>query len=118
MKSAWPPLDRALPALGELGKPVRGGHGFRVFACCWSGPRAGATLGRHREPKRSALHYATPRLFSLHPTTQSIFAEVYASMAVSDGFLDIPDVLINLANCHLAKQDYQVRRTKPRRSLV
>ena len=31
-------------------------------------------------------------------------------MAVSDGFLTIPDVLINLANCHLAKQDYQVSR--------
>ncbi|KAG2487876.1 hypothetical protein HYH03_013459 [Edaphochlamys debaryana] len=38
---------------------------------------------------------------------QSIFSEVYASMALSDGFLTIPDVLINLANCHLARQDYQ-----------
>ncbi len=27
-------------------------------------------------------------------------------MALSDGFLVIPDVLINLANCHLARQDY------------
>ncbi|GIL51578.1 hypothetical protein Vafri_7539 [Volvox africanus] len=38
---------------------------------------------------------------------QSIFSEVYASMALSDGFLTIPDVLINLANVHLARCDYQ-----------
>ncbi|EFJ40533.1 hypothetical protein VOLCADRAFT_121713 [Volvox carteri f. nagariensis] len=34
-------------------------------------------------------------------------AQVYASMALSDGFLTIPDVLINLANVHLARCDYQ-----------
>jgi RNA polymerase-associated protein CTR9 len=28
-------------------------------------------------------------------------------MALSDGFLTIPDVLINLANVHLARCDYQ-----------
>ncbi|KAG2448186.1 hypothetical protein HYH02_006771 [Chlamydomonas schloesseri] len=38
---------------------------------------------------------------------QSVFSEVYASMALSDGFLTIPDVLINLANCNLARCDYQ-----------
>ncbi|GFR40487.1 hypothetical protein Agub_g1054 [Astrephomene gubernaculifera] len=37
---------------------------------------------------------------------QSIFSEVYASMALSSGFLTIPDVLINLANVHLARGDY------------
>lgn len=37
---------------------------------------------------------------------RSVFAEVHTAMAAAQGFLQVPDVIINLANVHLARQEY------------
>lgn len=37
---------------------------------------------------------------------RAVFSEVHGAMAAASGFLAVPDVIINLANVHLARQEY------------